>query len=300
MAAFFQPLSVFALQIPFDGNDLANFAGIKASAYAVVDVGTGEVLISKNGDETKIPASLTKLVTALVVLDTKPKLSKTVVMAKEDRVAGMCLSGGVCIKSASGVKFTVDGLFHATLILSANNAANALARSTGLSTPQFAEKMNQKAASLGAANSIFFEPTGLDTRNRITALDYGKILAVAFKNSYLSGIVGLPNYTLRSANNSRYNQTIKNSDKLLLDPDIAVLMAKTGYLDESGYNFSAVLKYRNGRELAIVVLGEDHLYTAFDETRQLARLGMEAKALSLLKQLSPPFGSGTSTGEIIK
>jgi len=292
-AFLLSPISAMALQIPLSGNDLANFAGIRASAYAVVDAQNGEVLISKNPDAPKIPASLTKLVTALVVLDTKPKLSKAVAMTKEDQVVGYCGRRGVCIKSAAGVKFSVDGLFHASLILSANNAANALARSTGLTPEQFSKKMNAKAASLGATNSYFNEPTGLDPANVVTAADYGKILAAAFQDPYLRKIAGLSQYTLRSTNNSRYNQPIKNTNKLLGDADIKVLIAKTGYLDESRYNFSAVLKYKNGRELAIVVLGEDHLYTAYDETKHVARLGEEARALAFLNGLPAIFGTST-------
>ena len=287
------PAPASALQIPLDGNALASFMGVKAPAYAVIDMENGELLISKNAEQPRIPASLTKLITLLVVLDTKPKLNKSVAMTKEDQVVGMCSNRGVCIKSASGVKFTVDGLFHATLILSANNAANALARSTGMSAEEFAEKMNEKAKSLGAMSSHFNEPTGLDPANVVTAADYGKVLTAAFKEPYLAKIAGLPNYTLRSTNNSRYNQTIKNSNKLLKDSDLEVLVAKTGYLDESLYNFSTVVRYRNGKELGIVVLGEDHLYTAFDETKLLARLGEESRALALLNNFAGFFSAGS-------
>jgi serine-type D-Ala-D-Ala carboxypeptidase (penicillin-binding protein 5/6) len=280
------------LAMPTSANDLANMEGISAQAYIVEDAQTGQVLINKNADMPWTPASLTKLVTALVVLDTNPKLTKAVAMTGQDQTAGACSSGGACIRTKPGVRFTVDGLFHALLLPSANNAASALARSTGLTTVEFAALMNQKAASLGATSSHFNEPTGMDPNNQITAADYAKVVAAAFSNLYLRKIAGLTSYALRSTNNSRYNQTIKNTDKLLADSSVQILGAKTGYLTQSGYNFSALVNY-NGQELAVVVLGEDHLYTAFDETKLLANLAGVAQTLALTN----PFGMvlGTST-----
>jgi D-alanyl-D-alanine carboxypeptidase len=287
------PFTSSALVMPQSGNKLADMAGISAQAYIVADADTGQILISKNPELAWTPASLTKLVTALVVLDTKPKLSKAVAITSQDQKLGACMSGGACIKAKAGVKFTVDGLFHAALMPSANNAANALARSTGLSKEQFSAKMNEKAASLGALGTHFNEPTGMDPSNVITAADYAKIIVAAFSNPYLRKISGLSKYTLRSTNNIRYNQTIKNTDKLLADLGIQILGAKTGYLDESKYNFAALIQEAGGRRLAVVVLGEDHLYTAFDETKLLAYLAKEANALAMINEFSAVLGTST-------
>jgi len=280
------------LTMPTSANELAGMFGLSAQSYVVLDAATGQALISKNPDLALTPASLTKLVTALVVLDTKPKLTNIVTMSAADQAAGSCGSGGACIKSKAGVKFTVDGLFHAALMPSANNAANALARSTGLTTDQFAVLMNQKMASLGATGTHFNEPTGMDPANQITAADYAKVVAAAFSNPYLLNIAGQSQYTLRSTNNSRYNQVIKNTDKLLNNPDIQVLGAKTGYLPNIGYNFASVVQ-DNGQELAVVVLGESHLYTAFDETKLLANLAGVAQALALINPLPAVLGTST-------
>ncbi|MDR3502481.1 MAG: serine hydrolase [Legionella sp.] len=283
------------LQMPQSANGLAQMFGISAQAYVVADVNSGQVLINKNADLAWPPASLTKLVTALVVLDTKPNFEKTVTMTLQDQVAGACTSGGACIKSKAGVKFTVDGLFHALLMPSANNAANALARSTGLSASAFAARMNQKAAELGATNSHFNEPTGLDPNNVITADDYTKIIPAAFSNPYMQQIAGLSKYVLHSTNNSRYNQTIKNTDQLLADSGVQILGAKTGYLNESKYNFAALVR-TGGETLAVVVLGENHLYTAFDETKQLASLAQTAKTLALIPNFpGTVLGASTTT-----
>ncbi len=292
---FVLPSSAYALNMPSSGNDLAAMLGINAPAYIVKDVDTGEILINKNADLVWTPASLTKLVTALVVLDTKPNLAKKVIMTAADQTAGWCKQGGACIKSKAGIVFTVDGLFHAALMPSANNAANALARSTGLSTTEFANRMNAKAKALGATNTHFNEPTGLDATNQITAADYANIVSAAFSNSYLKTIAALSQYTLKSTNNTAYNQTIKNTDKLLADADVQMIGAKTGYLEESQYNFAALLKYHNGNNLAVVVLGEPHLYSAFNETRALAGLAETARYLAIINPLAQVLGASTST-----
>lgn len=275
------PNFALALQMPASGSELAEMSGVTAKAYAVMDISTGQMLIQKNADVPRTAASLTKLVSAMVVLDTKPKLTKAVAMTKQDQVVGGCSQGGGCVKSAVGVKYTIDGLFHASLMPSANNAAAALARSTGLSSEQFALKMNEKAKSLGAINTQFNEPTGMDPTNVTTAADYAKIIAAAYKNDYLRKIAQKTSYALKSSSNSKYNQTLKNTDKLLANLDVKILIAKTGFLQESQYNFGSVLKYHNRDELAVVVLGEEKQSLAFSETALLAKLAEDARALAL-------------------
>ena len=277
------PLTASAILMPANGNELAQMAGINAKAYVVVDTTTGNVLIDNNSTAQWIPASLTKLVTALVVLDTKPNLKKSVAMNKADQVVGGCSVGGVCVRTANGIKFTIDGLFHASIIRSANNATNTLARSTGLTPEEFAKRMNAKAKALGATNTHFHEPTGMDPNNTTTASDYAKIVTAAFSNKYLRTIAQKESYLLKSTNNTKYNQTIKNTNKLLANSDLNVMGAKTGYLPESKYNFASLLKYRNGPELAIIVLGEKHMYTAYDETQALATLARHAQDLLSLQ-----------------
>ena len=272
---------VSALTMPSNGNELLDDSGgANAQAYIVINTENGNVLMNKNSTEVWPPASLTKLVTALVVMDTKPKLSKVISMSDADQTIGYCNAGGGCIKSKPGIKFTVNDLFYATLLPSANNAAVALARSTGMTPAQFAIKMNAKVKALGATNSIFHEPTGMDATNQITAADYAKIIQATYANTYLKKVAQTQIYTIKSLTNKKYTQTVKNSDKLLSTSSIKMLGAKTGYINESQYNFASLLKYENGPTLAVVVLGEPHLYTAFSDTQRLAGLAGAAIAIS--------------------
>ena len=77
----------------------------------------------------------------------------------------------------------------------------------------------------------------------------------------------------------------------MADPDIQMLGAKTGYLNEAHYNFASLLKLGDGEELAVVVLGEQHLYSAFAETKQLAGMAKDAQALALLQGVPSVLGT---------
>jgi D-alanyl-D-alanine carboxypeptidase len=283
IAVFLLPLSqAYALSMPTNGNDFIALTQtqLNAKAYIVEDMGTGQVIADNNSSMPWVPASLTKLVTAMVVMDTKPKLTKSVKITALDESRGACSSGGDCINAKPGVAFTIDGLFHAALLPSANNAASALAASTGMSAAQFTAKMNAKAKSLGATGSVFNEPTGMDPNNIITASDYAKIISAAYSNSYLRQVAETQTYLLKSTNNKKYNQTLKNTDKLLSSPGVQMIAAKTGYLDESQYNFASLVKLSNGDNVAIVVLCEPHLYMAFSDTTSLSSIAEQIQSVA--------------------
>ena len=252
---------------------------ISAPAYIVTDAKSGKVLLQKNAATAMTAASLTKVIAALVVLDAKPDLNKSIAITKADQVAGACGRGGGCIKAKAGARFTIDGLFHAAMLPSANNAANALARSTGLSSKQFAAKMNAKAKALGATRSRFVEPTGMNRSNVTTASDYAKIMAFAAANPYLSSVAQKSSFYLTSTSHAAYNQNIKTSNRLLAHPDLKILVGKTGYLTK--FNFASVMQIRNGAELSVVVLGEKRFATSFTDAKQLAD-----RAQSILDQVA--------------
>lgn len=291
--AVFLPNLAKALQMP---DAVQSPAGILASAYIVINQDSGEVLAQKNQDQTWVPASLTKLVTALVFLDTNPNWNKSITMQKSDQIIGGCSQGGGCLSTKAGVAYKTKDLFYSSLMASHNNSTAALARSTGLSTSDFAAKMNEKAAALGATNSYFVEPTGMSTQNSITAADYAKIAEAAFQNSSIKEVGSLTSYSFKSTNNKKYVHTIKNTDKLLGDDRLSLVAAKTGYLEESGHNFAALLKDQLGNNLLIVLLGSANSTSQFHDTRQLAALG----TLNLAFNKFASAVLGTSTAGVLK
>jgi D-alanyl-D-alanine carboxypeptidase len=266
--------------------------GISAQAYLVLNASTGQVLAQKNADAPRVPASLTKLVTALVFLDTNPNLNKIVTMQKSDQNGGGCTAGGACISTKPGVAYRLNDLFHASLIASANNATMAEARSTGLAPDEFVRRMNEKVQSLGATQSHFVEPTGMDPANVTTAADYAKIVQAAFANPLIQNAAQSSSYSFRSTNNKQYSHKLKNTDKLLGDDRLTVIGAKTGYLNESQYNFATEVKDQLDNDLVVVLFGSRSGATEFAEARQLAALGTLALAFANAQQ---PAVLGTST-----
>ena len=274
-----------ALQMPQNVDELLFGSNFTAQSYLVMDNATGQVLFSKNEQKLWPPASLTKLVTAMVFLDTKPNMNKVVIMKKTDEV------GGVRLSTKSGVSYRLKDLFSAALIASANNAATAVARSTGLTPEEFVAKMNQKARDLGATNTLFLEPTGMSERNVTTASDFAKIVKAAYALAPIRASASLNTYNFGSTNNKRYYHKLKNTNKRLQDSELATAVGKTGYLDESRYNFAAEIQDRLGNDLIIVLLGSQDSAAQFKETKELAFLGSLAK--SFFSPLANIFGTST-------
>ena len=260
------PSAVFALQIPDGQSSQQMDLGLSAESYVVVDANDGKVLVEKNVTEIWPPASLTKLVTAMVVLDSKPKLTKTFAMSKADEV------GGARLATKAGVQYKVKDLLFASLVASANNAVNALARSTGLSRENFVEKMNLKAKELGAEHTVFFEPSGINEKNQTTAEDYAKIVQAAFAYPQIAEAAAKTEYTVVSSNNKKYTHKLKNTNKLLTDETFSIL-GKTGYLEESKYNFASQVTDKFGNKFMVVVLGSSSSSTQFKDAKELSALG---------------------------
>lgn len=259
------PSAVFALQIPDGQSSQGLDLGFSAEAYAVVDTSDGKVLVEKNKAEIWPPASLTKLVTAMVVLDAKPNLTKSFAIIKDDEV------GGARLATKTGVKYKIKDLLYASLVASANNAVNALARSSGLSKEKFVEKMNLKAKELGATNTVFYEPSGINEKNHTTAEDYIKVTMAAYNYPLIADAASRENYRVVSTSNKKYVHNLKNTNKLLTDETLSVL-GKTGYLNESKFNFTSMISDKFGNKFAVVVLGSSSSKNQFMETKELAAL----------------------------
>lgn len=263
----------------------------EAKAYVVIDRSSGQILLSKNADLKWPPASLTKLVTAMVFMESKTSLNKVVAMKKEDEV------GGQRLVTKTGVGYRTRDLLHAALISSHNNAAHALARSTGLTNDRFVELMNNKIKSLGALNTNFLETTGMEPLNYTTALDFAKIVDAALKDPYISLITKKNTYSFTSVNNKNYRHKITSTNKLLTDSELSLVGGKTGFLEESDYNFASVVKDPLGNEFIVVVLGAKDPKTQFGQTKSLA---FQATALKVFGGMQGVLGlSTTATSTLI-
>jgi len=242
---------------------------VTAKSFIVVEPESGAVLYEKNSRNPRAIASITKLMTALVFLDSNPDWNKKMTMEPEDYHAGASPS------LLSGDQVTVKDLFYAMMVASSNEAANALARSTGLSKDDFVYQMNLHAYLLQMNDSKFAEPTGLSAGNQASAEDIVKLIKVAFSHSELRLAGSTKKYSVRVINRN-ISRSLGSTDVILKEDfgtdenSYKIEMGKTGFIDVAGYCFASQVKDENNRTLLIAVLGSSSTYDRFTDTKSLA------------------------------
>ncbi len=240
-----------------------NSWGVKISAQsaAVMDKNTGLILWQKNADQVRSLASITKLMTVLVFLDHNPGWDKIVTMEQVDETAELKPN------ILRGENVTVRDLFNVALVASDNNAARALARSTGLNTEDFAKAMNAKALILKMNQSNFVEPTGLNAQNQATALDVLKMAKTAFAKQEIQKAVVQKSYSLLTQE-GRSQKVLSTNN--LLKSYLNVKAGKTGYIEAAGYCLVVEVANDEGQEILTVVLGSSAHENRFQDAKILS------------------------------
>src|SRR5260370_751005 len=247
---------------------------IGASSVIVVDVHSGQVLYEKNPEQIRAPASTTKLLTGLIVAESGD-LDRAVTVAQVDTFAEP-----VKLNIKPGEIYQRIDLLRALLVKSPNDVARCLARDNAGSIEAFAERMNRRAAAVGATHSHFVNPNGLpDARQYSTARDLSTIARVAYANSTIRSIVCLPQLVFRFANGR--TRELENTNKLLKRLPYCNGM-KTGYTEAAGKCLIASGS-RPGKDVIVVLLCGTHSSDVRLEAALAKWKGTEA-ALS--------FGSG--------
>lgn len=250
-------LALSLLPAAGDGPDLTRAGGavtalapgapnLSARSAVLMDVASGMFLYSKNEDERLFPASITKVLTALVVVR----------HASPDQVitVGASAAGapGSSADLVAGDRLSVRDLLYGLLLVSGNDAATALAQGLAGSTSAFAGWMNATARSLGATGSHFTNPHGMpDPGHYTTARDMAKIARAALQNAMIAQMVGTKQYTAHAANGRAY--VFVNENKLL--GQNGVNGVKTGYTTEAGHTYVASAT-EGGRRLLAVFLAD--------------------------------------------
>ena len=235
---------------------------LSAKSALVVDKDSGAVLFESNSFVARPLASLTKLMTALVFLESNPNLDSVVAMTEDDDREG----GATFIRP--GESATLADYLATSLIGSANNATMVLARSQTATTTEFIAKMNTAACALGLDKTSFVEPTGLDSANIGSTRDAAKLLDAVYKNEKIRSLSSRANAIITVGPKGEERE-VKNTDQLL-NSIIQVTLGKTGYLDEALYNLAVVAKLKNGQEVYIIVLGSDSSDERFQDAKNLA------------------------------
>jgi D-alanyl-D-alanine carboxypeptidase (penicillin-binding protein 5/6) len=219
---------------------------IVARAALLIDARTGEILYARNPDEHLLPASTTKLMTALIVYE-KIGLNGYVTITEDDtRVEPSS------VPLIPGETVSVNKLFHALLIESANDAARALGRAVAGSTPAFVDMMNQRALAMHLYNTHFYNPNGLPApqgTHYTSCADLMQIFQKVIAYPELRLICSTKYYELTTAART---QMLRNHNRLLgVYPGMGP--AKTGWTEASRHTYACSVT-RNGRELLLTLL----------------------------------------------
>lgn len=238
-----------------------------AESVLVLDRRTKKVLFEKSSTDVRPIASITKIMTALTLLELEIDFSKVLTVYQADSRIG----GRVYVYP--GEQFTIQDLWMDGLIASDNVAIVALVRSTGFSEPAFVDKMNDLAGRLGLENSHFVEPTGINGHNVSTAADVAKLIDLAMQRKEIVDAVRRPIYSFAPLNKDTV-RTIKSTNRLLNsyineDP-YQIVGGKTGFTFEAGYSLAVVVDGPgHNDDLIIVVLGADSTDGRFQEVKGL-------------------------------
>lgn len=201
--------------------------GLKSAAALVVDAGTGEVLYERKANRVLPIASITKLMTALVVLDGRQPLDEIITVARQDVWKGK----GAFSRLAVGTKLTRSDLMKLALMASENRAARVLGRNYPGGMTAFVKTMNVKARALGMTQTRFDDPSGLSNSNVSSARDLAKLIAAASRDPVISAYSTLPSHEVRLGKRAFM---YRNTNLLVGRPDWEILVQKTGFTNDAG------------------------------------------------------------------
>jgi D-alanyl-D-alanine endopeptidase (penicillin-binding protein 7) len=236
---------------------------LRSGSALVMDAGNSDVLLARNADRPAAIASITKLMTALVVLEGGQDLDETLAIAAADAQHAR----GTPSRLAPGARLTRADLLHLALMASENRAAFALARNFPGGVPACVAAMNRKAAALGMRHTHFDDPTGLAAGNVATPGDLARLVNAAADNATVRAYSTDPHHEVRVG---RQLLEFRNTDSLVRDPDWDVVVQKTGYTRNAGR--CLVLKAKvDGRALVIVLLDSFGKYTRVADARRIRK-----------------------------
>ncbi len=229
---------------------------LKSSVALVIDQDTQEVLFSKNDNAVLPIASLTKLMTGVVVSDAKLPMDEAITITQDD----VDTEKGSRSRLRVGARLTRGELLHLALMSSENRAAHALGRTYPGGLDAFVEQMNVKARLLGMKDTRYVEPTGLSSRNQSSATDLATLVGAAYNYPVLRELSTSQGFEVEVG---RRTLQFNNTNRLVKNPNWDIGLQKTGFITEAGQ--CLVMQTRiAGRKLIMVFL---------DSAGKLSRLG---------------------------
>ena len=250
---------------------------LKSSVALVIDQDTNEVLFSKNPAAVLPIASITKLMTGLVVSEARLPLDETLTVTQED----IDTEKGSRSRLSVGTQLTRGEMLHLALMSSENRAANALGRHFPGGLPAFVAAMNRKAAALGMTGTHYVEPTGLSSKNQSSAQDLALLVREAYRVPLLRELS--TSHETQVAVGRRM-MAFHNTNRLVSSPQWDIGLQKTGYIAEAG-RCMVIQAHMAGRKLIMVLL---------DSTGKYSRLG-DAERIRRWLAVSPALPAGPTS-----
>ncbi len=255
----------FVLNVKAEGVNLAP----KAKSSILIEASTGEIIFENNKDEKLAPASMTKIMSLILIMEEIEK--GALKLSEEITVSANASSmGGSQIYLEKGEKMSVDELLKAICVGSANDAVVALAERVSGTEEAFVFKMNEKAKKMGLKNTNFKNSTGLDTANHYSsAYDMAMMAKELVKHNKILEYSGIYETYLRA--NTKNKFWLVNTNKLIKTYE-GMDGLKTGYTGEAKYCLTATAK-RNNMRLIAVVMGEENNQDRNEEITTLLDYG---------------------------
>ena len=246
--------------------------GVKSNSVLVIDGSNSSVIYSKRADVPAPIASITKLMTALVVLEGAQPLDEVLEVTKDDR----SFEKGAYSRLAIGAKLTRGDLLHLALMSSENRAAHAIGRNYPGGLDVFVHTMNLKAQALGMTHTHFVDPTGLSSENQASPNDLAKLVMAASRDSTIRDYSTDREHTVKVG---RHLLAFHNTNVLVKNPAWDIVVQKTGYISEAG-KCLVMQAMIDGHAIIIVLLDSYGKYTRVADAKRI-RKWMEGQLLSV-------------------
>lgn len=236
---------------------------LRSSVALVVDPRTGKILYDKNSSAVLPIASVTKLMTAMVVLDAKQPLDEKIRIEASDRDTERFSTSHLPV----GSELTRAELLQLALMSSENRAASALARTYPGGLQAFIDAANRKARNIGMWDSVFLDATGLSASNVSTARDLAVLVARASRYPEIQRFSVAPQLQVRTAYGTRVFHT---TNPLVGNQQWGLTLQKTGFINEAG-NCMVMQARVDGRQLIVVLLDSQGRYSRVSDANRLRR-----------------------------
>jgi len=251
-------------------HDASDSLELKSGVALVLDQDTDEVLFSKNSQAVLPIASLTKLMTAVVITEANLPLEEPITITDED----IDTEKGSRSRLKVGTQLRREEMLHLALMASENRAAHALGRTYPGGLPAFVMAMNQKARDLGMSDTHYVEPTGLSSRNQSSARDLATLVRAAHEHQIIRELSTSPEYLVEVGNRQ---VEFHNTNGLVKNPAWEIGLQKTGYISEAGrcLVMQATLA---GRQLIMVFLDSAGKYSRIGDAERVRHWLMQSVA----------------------